>query len=202
QPYAIWPDLNLELNPQVPPVQEALATGLTMRAELNIVRVLRAELDTENLPIARGVLQQADPALGIEPGKRSHLCKLLGLHDEDELAIRDGQLLRLLREREEQIAAEIRAHLTALEIRGQQVLLATRQVEYAKHTLDDLIELRRAGRGMPLDISQAELRVFQEEHEQINRFLAWKRAQVELAAALGVLAAECGYDVTKYGCCY
>lgn len=202
QPYAIWPDLNLELNPQVPPVQEALATGLTMRAELNIVRVLRAELDTENLPIARGVLQQADPALGIEPGKRSHLCKLLGLHDEDELAIRDGQLLRLLREREEQIAAEIRAHLTALEIRGQQVLLATRQVEYAKHTLDDLIELRRAGRGMPLDISQAKLRVFQEEHEQINRFLAWKRAQVELAAALGVLAAECGYDVTKYGCCY
>ena len=202
QPYTIWPDIGLELRPQVPPVQEALTTGLTMRAELNILRVLRAELSDENLPIARGVLQQADPALGIVPGKQSHICKLLGLHDEDELAIRDGQLLRLLREREEQIAAEIQAQLTALEIRGQQVLLATRQVEYAQHTLDDLIELRRLGRGMPLDISQAELRVFQQEQEQMKRFLAWKRAQVELAASLGVLAAECGFDVTKGGCCY
>lgn len=202
QPYAIWPDLGLELQPQVPPVAEVLATGLSMRAELGILRVMRAELSDETLPIARGVLQQADPTLGIAPGKQSQLCKLIGLHDEDELAIRDGQLRRLLREREEQISAEIQAHLTALEVRAQQVLLAAKQVDEAKRTLDDLNELRRLGRGMPLDVSQAELRVFQLEQEQMKRFLAWKRAQVELAAALGVLAAECGYDVTKVHCCH
>jgi hypothetical protein len=201
QPYALWPDLGLELHPQAPPLEDVLATGMTMRAELNILRIMRAELIDENLPIARGILQQADPSLGITPGKQSHLCKLLGLHEDDELAIRDGQLLRLLREREEQISAEIQAQLTALEVRAQQVLLASTQVDNAKRVLDDLIELRRVGRGMPLDISQAELRVFQQEHELMNRFLAWKRAQVELAASLGVLAAECGFDVTKIGCC-
>ena len=201
QPFAIWPQLDLHLQVEVPPIDEAVATGLTMRAELNILRILRAELSGDTLPIARGVLQQTDPALGIQPGKQSHICKLLNLHEEDELAIRDGQLRRLIQEREEQTSAEIQGYLTAVEVRAQQVLLAQTQVELAQQTVEDLQELQRLGRGTPLEASQAELRLYQLELEQISRFLAWKRARVELAAALGVLAAECGYDVSQVGCC-
>ena len=163
--------------------------------------MLRSELSPENLPIVRGVLQQSDPSLGVPPGKQSRICKLLKLNRDDELATRDGQLLRLIREQQEQISAEIQGHLSALEIRAQQALLARAQVEFAQQTFENLLELQRLGRGMPLETSQAELRLLELQQTRMARFLAWKRAQVELAAAQGVLAMECGYDVHAVGCC-
>ncbi len=200
QPRPIWPAVDLTIDPAPIDVEAAVGAALSQRAELQILRVTRAENSPENLVIVRGVLQQADPSLGVPPGKQSQLCKLLKLHQDDELATRDGQLARLIQEHQEQISSQVQGHVTATEVRAQQTLLARTQVEQSEQTLRNLEELRKLGRITPLDPRQAELQLLDLRQQLVARCLAWKRARAELLAAQGVLAMECGYGYHAPGC--
>ncbi len=200
QPHPIWPTIDLTIDPLPLSVEQGVSLALSQRAELQILRVTRAENSEENLPIVRSVLQQSDPSLGVPPGKQSWLCKLLKLNQDDELATRDGQLSRLILENQEQISSQVQGFVTSANVRAQQTLLAQTQVEHSEQTLQNIRQLRALGRGDPLAPQQTELQVLQLRQSLFARYLAWKRARVELAAAEGLLALECGYGYHAHGC--
>ena len=200
QPQAIWPAYNLALDPVPVDVEASVGLAISQRSELQVLRITRSENSPENLPIVRGVIQQFDPSLGVPPGKQSRLCKLLKLNQDDELATRDGQLARMILEHQEQISSQVQGYATMADVRAQQVLLAQQQVEQADLTYRNLEELRRIGRGTPLDPRQALLQLLELKQNLLSRYLDWKRARVQLAAAQGLLAMECGYGYHAPGC--
>jgi outer membrane protein TolC len=172
-------------------VQRAIATGLAMRPDLNLLRMLINELDPKTLPFASGALQQADVSLGL-PSLGSHpLALLKSSCDEAAVEIRRSQLATLLQDREQARAAEIRRAVEDVETLVRQGQLAEQTIGTWQERLHDLDQRLKEGTGTPLDISTAKLRLLEARTTLVKRTAEARIAEIRLLEAQGLLAAGC-----------
>jgi outer membrane protein TolC len=174
-------------------VDRAVATGLTMRPDLNLLRMLIHELDPKTLPFASGVLQQVDGSLGVpSPGAHSLALPLLkSSHDDAALEVRRSQLVALLQEREQAKAAEIRRAVEDVETVVRQMQLAERTIRTWQERLKDLDQRLKEGTGTPLDISTAKLRLLEARTTLVKHAAEARIAEIRLHEAQGILATGC-----------
>jgi hypothetical protein len=186
-------------------VDEAIAVGLRTRADLAILARLGETIDLETLGVARTGLRQTDSALGIPPlPTRSGI---FGLRMEAgdatvEVAVRREQLAIANAQRTRQASDEIRLAVTTLDTRLREIAIARDVLENRRRRTSDLTAQRATGAANAFEISAARLDELAAESRLVDRITAWRIAQVNLRAAQGLLADECGFGVeTARGNC-
>jgi hypothetical protein len=190
----LWPTADLTIDWTAVNADAAVETGLAYRPDLAIVRLLRASLDRETLPIIRVALQHKDSTLGIPPGRQSPLCRMLKPHLEEELATRRGQLRRLYNEQAQAAELEIRSAAQSVESSLHQVAAAKETLESRQQRLRQMRELLELGKATSFEVLAAEVDELQADGELLHQIVALRIAQVKLKAAQGLLAIECGFS--------
>ena len=193
-PLPIWPEADLKVTAPVD-VEQAVSNGLAMRADLGMLRMLKASLDEDTLSAVRSGFQSIDALLGNSSTGR---CAIGGLShrgsDADEVETRRRQLTNFLRDRELIVSEEIREAVYILDTRLLQIALAKQKRDTLQARLGLLKEKRSTGQVTASDVTQAQLDAIQAESELVHQVVAWKIAEVKLKRAQGLLAWECGYD--------
>lgn len=195
QTHALWPVVDLKVTVERTDADEAVATGLASRADLALFSVLADELSPQTLPAARGVLARLDPLLaGLAP-RRSFLGGTLYQGQiASEAEVRHGQLQELLAAQRRAAEDEIRRAAADVETTLRQVGLAKDKLDHWDRQLRRLQEDRKArGSVSPLEVTAAQLEVYQAETELFKALIQWKIALVKLKQSQGLLASECGY---------
>jgi hypothetical protein len=173
-------------------VPGAVATGLAMRPNLNLLRMLIHELDQKTLLFAMGVLQQAEAIVGV-PTTGSHPFAFLKAKcDDTAVEVRRSQLITLLRDREQAAAAEIRRAVEAVETDVRQMRLAEQTIGSWQERLRNLDDRMREGTATPLDISAAKLRLLEARTTLVRHATEARISEIRLREAQGILAAGCG----------
>ncbi len=200
-PWLFWPDTPLAVDPAPIDVETAIATGLSQRAELGLLRVLLAHLTPETLPVARATLGSANALLGLQPPTACGACIAQLLHcgtcdscaEVAEVAARRRQLQQQLADREQAVISEVRQAAAESEARLAQVLYAREALASWQRRVAELEERIATGDATFLDVSAARLEILRAKDQLVTAVVGWHLAQVQLSYAQGLLAAECGF---------
>jgi hypothetical protein len=199
-PTPIWPEVDLTVVAQGADAESAVATGLTTRADLAILRLLVTTLDVETLPAARSALQQVDASLGSQGSQLRAVQELLHPAQSDrEVDVRRCQLQRLLSERERMAIQQILAAAATVDTNLRQIAIAKDACHQRRQRLEQLDEKRSAGSVTPLERAAAQLEMIRADRDLIHQVVEWRIAQVKLKEAQGSLAVECGCGVCGNG---
>lgn len=199
-----WP--RVEWAPDLAPidVDAAVAEGLPHRADIRSLQIVRCKLDKATVPVARLVLKVADATLGSvapAPGLLHHLrcgdCK------DHEIAVRCQQLSLMQADATQLAIAKIKSAAYKVAVQQDRVRLAKDAVDGRRRELERLNALRKVEDISIFEISAARGRVFDAEASLVEKVIELKVAEVALKEVQGLLAVECGYDVTICGehCC-
>jgi outer membrane protein TolC len=172
-------------------VERAIATGLAMRPDLNLLRMLINELDPKTLLFALGVLQQVDGGLGIPPAGTHPLSILKAPCDQATVELRRSQLVTLLQDREQARAAEIRRAVEDVETEVRQMRLAEQTIGTWQERLKDLDQRMKEGSATPLDITSSKLRLLEARTKLVKHTTEARIAEIRLRESQGILAAGC-----------
>ncbi len=178
------------LLPSAPQPDEAVALGLQLRPDLNLIRDVAAHLDQSSLPIAVGVLQTIDPALGLTlPGG----CPLPFCKTGD-VEGRRRQLCIALARQSETAAGDIRAAAEKLRGIGDRYGETAETARLRRSELDRL-ENRRASGGdvSAAAVTTARLAAIDADSTRDQWACEYRKTWATLRAAQGMLAVECGY---------
>jgi hypothetical protein len=195
----LWPCEDFRVLGDPIDLEAAVAVGLANRAELQLLRSLRQQLDAATLPAVRQVLQAADPLLGMakKPGPCPLLGKLLAAcrctgKDDEELEARRRQLDQALADRERAVAQEVRRAVYT--VRGQVELVITAQERVASYEakVRDLEEGEAKGSVAYPEVTTARLEWLKARGDLAKEVMAWEIARVDLKKAQGLLPLECG----------
>jgi hypothetical protein len=173
-------------------VQGAVTIGLARRPNLNLLRMLIHELDPKTLPLAMGVLQQAEASVGLPTAGAHPLAFLKAKCDDTTVEIRRSQLITLLQDREQAAASEIRRAVETVETDVRQMRLAEQTIGSWQDRLKNLDDRTREGLATPLDISTAKLRLLEARTTLVRHATGARIAEIRLREAQGILAAGCG----------
>ncbi len=114
-----------------------------------------------------------------------------------EAATRRGQIQGLLGRQEQAAAEEIRRAADTVEARLREIALAKRNRDSCQNRLER-VQARRGADGVTaLDVTRAQLDLYQAESELVGKVVAWKIAEVKLLEAQGALPIECGYPLPQ-----
>ncbi len=199
-----WPDIDLNVDPSVPLVEEAQMTGLAQRADLAALRVAAGGgLRTMRAGLGMAGLSAAGHLAGA-----SGLCKhLFGKHHE--ASIRADQLAGAVADKQRAVRYEVSQAVATVGSRLNLIVLAEQRLE----SLRDHREAVRQKSELPADSQMRPTTVFDVRRATIGELMAeqdlfqdvieWKVAVAKLMEAEGELAVECGYtEVFDYtGCC-
>jgi outer membrane protein TolC len=203
-----WPDIGLQVDPNVPVVEEVQMTALAQRADLAALRVAAGSGGVESM---RTMLGQTGAGLGLATGG----CKLLSLlhfrATGDEAAIREEQLQGAVADKERAIRNEVAQAVATIQARLNLIVIAQQRLE---HTRDHREAVRRKMEA-PLvsgsadvrpttafDVRKATLTALVAQQDLFQDVIEWKVAVAKLKEAEGELAIECGYlDVFEYAQC-
>lgn len=193
-----WPVVKLTVDAAPVDIELAVAEGLQMRPELNLLRFVERNLDEETLPVARAVLGGISGALGTQPTSKT-CCSLLALaklmcagSDEAEAAARRRQLRQYRIDRERAVEAEIRRAVFEVEARLKQVAVAKERLGEAELNFSEATERQRAGRGSFVEATEAQTSALEARGGLVRAVVAWELARVSLREAQGLLIFECG----------
>jgi hypothetical protein len=190
-PVAIWPVADLRAEYAEIDIDDAVAEGLALRADLAILRRLDGSFGVDTLPAARGTLMQADPMLG-QPSLPTR--RLGGLFADSgssyaEVASRQNQISLLHADRERAAADEIRQAAITVQSKYREIALAKDSLASWNGRVADLSKRREAGGGVsPFEITAAEAEAVRAESTLTSRVVDWKIAEVKLEQAQGALA--------------
>ncbi len=189
-----WPDVPLAVRAELPDLEPAIATGLTRRSELVLLRRLTVELNADTVAAARRALVSLDPSLGLAPNTSDSLRRWLQCACQScEEPLRRRQLAALLAYREESVAAEIQQAWYDLAAALRRATVLGEKRATAAGQLADAERLRSTGGTTQWQIVSAELAVIHAEADLLRGILALRRAEVVFQQAQGQLAADCGY---------
>jgi hypothetical protein len=190
----IWPVADLEVDTAPVDADEAVAAGLTHRADLEALRRLRGSLSADTLPIVRAALGGVNPLLGGKPVACSLLAALgCSRSKSSEVASRQGQVDQLLAYQERAVVTEVRQAVETLNARSRELTLAKQISNSRQQDLKRLEQRREADGVTAFDLLAARLALIESESDQVHRAMAWKIARARLKQAQGLLAVECGY---------
>ena len=179
------------LVPQPPSVQQAVAEGLGARADLNLLRTVIRQLERRTLPIAVGVLQQFDPAVGVAP---PDFLPCNWIAADARAATRRRQLCTALSRQEELIAGNVEAAVLILQGIWEQHARAEEAVAHREAEVSRLesrrdVDLEVSG----ADITAARLERLGAEAERDRLAHEYQKSEANLRTLQGLLAVECGY---------
>jgi len=189
-----WPETTLVAEPSDIDIDFEVSRGLELRAELRAVRATHYSLDTKTLPVARGVLQTADAALGSATETRGLRLIRRFADAEQEVAVRDRQLATLTHDTEQTVGAEIRRAVDELETTRRYLTLASAKLVSRDNRLKRLEVQRRKGTATAIDVNIANVQRIEAKSEVLNHVVALRVAEISLKQAQGLLAQECGYE--------
>ena len=189
-PTPLWPADALRISAKEIEVEQAIATALRCRPDLNLLRTLAGNDNGSRLTNA--VLNSVNPLLGnIDP---SHpLAVLFALVKKDPTKIESNtqrQLLGLLFSREQQAEAEVRAAVAVL--RGNRTAAAAKAAEVRNLVLRvaDLEKCAAAGQQVTLELITARLDLLKSRGELLQAVADWHVSDVKLRQAMGLLVRE------------
>lgn len=190
----IWPDGKLRVVFEPLDADSALAIGVETRADLTMLRLLAATLDTNALATARSALRQRESSLGNHsPALRDMLQVLQSKRGEREIRLRQRQLAALLSTHYKTVAGEIRGRVAQVEARQGQIRLSKHKLDQRRRRLSELRRQQQAGGATAFDVFHERLEIIRVEGELMKHVVAWKIAQGKLKQAQGLLAEQCGY---------
>jgi hypothetical protein len=194
----IWPATDLSVNVQPVDFEAAVQDALALRPELAMLRRLRSTLDTGSLAGARQALSQVNALLG-SPAEAPCVFSPLGLHTalvkrkvaNRELAQRRQQLAIYQRQREQQIADQVRDAAATVEARLRQIALSKETTQRWDTRIAELQDRSTTGGATFAEVVAARLSRQQAQSDLTGQVAAWKIALVRLKEAQGLLVAEC-----------
>lgn len=188
-PLPLWPDDPLRIRPEDVDVEQAVRTGLYYRPDLNLLRTLLSDNGRAADDLASSLLKQVSPLL-------AHLQSnpIIGvLLPNNRRAQREStkrQLESMLRDRERQAEAEIRAG--ALTLRGDRLACEAKaaEVRRQKATLEEVEKRAAAGQPVAAELTKARLDLWKAQGELLQAVIDWQRADVKLRKSMGLLVRE------------
>jgi hypothetical protein len=196
-----WPDVNLQVDPALPPLDEAQGIALAQRADLAALRVAESGGSTGAM---RAVLGLSGAGLGGSSGMCG-LCSLLHFRAAaDEAAARADQLQSAIADKQRTIRHEVAQAIATIDARLNQVAIAQRRVESLRQHLENLRQTSSNVAGASFDLRRARLAVLAAEQDVFHDVIEWKIAIVKLHEAEAQLAIDCGYmaALNYLNCCY
>lgn len=190
-PTPVWPGDRLRVADEVPDPEEAVRTGLHYRPDLNLLRVLAAHADRGG-ELTNAVLTSVNPLLG-STDPANPLAALVAVLKKEPTryeAKLHRQLTGLLRTRERQADAEIRAAVA--ELRGARATAAAKaaEVRVLRARVDELETRRAAGENVAAELVAARVDLLKQRGELIQAAADWHAADVRLRRATGLLVRE------------
>ncbi len=192
-PLPLWPTDPLKVKPDDVDVEQAVATGLRYRSDLNALRVLA---DGNAADMADGLLKSINPLLGKLASDNPVvalfapiLAPFTGKPERRE-AETTARVAGVLQARERQADAEIRA--AAALMRGNRFAVAARAMDM-KQVEARLAELRKresAGLNVTADLITAKLDLLKAKGDLLTAVIEWHAAEVKLRQAMGLLVRE------------
>lgn len=192
-PLPLWPADPLKVQADDVDVEQAVATGLRYRPDLNALRVLA---DGNAADMADGLLRSINPLLGKLASDNPLvalfapiLAPFTGKPERRE-AETTARVAGVLQARERQADAEIRA--AAALLRGNRFAVAARAMD-VKQVEARLVELRKresAGLNVTADLITAKLDLLKAKGELLTAATDWHAAEVKLRQAMGLLVRE------------
>jgi outer membrane protein TolC len=197
-----WPDISLQVDPAVPPVEEAQMTALAQRADLAALRVaasggpetVRTLLSLSGMPVAGA----------------SGLC----LHPRakhEQAAIREEQIQGAIADKQRTIRHEVAQAVATIQARLNQIALAEQRLELLRDHREAVRRKQESGvRSQEsaerpttmFDLRKATIAALAADQDLFHDVIEWKVAVSKLKEAEGELAIECGFtDVFDYANC-
>jgi hypothetical protein len=172
-------------------VELAIATGLAMRPDLNLLRMLISELDPKTLPFAQGVLVQVESSVGIPTAGSHPLALLKRSCDDTAVEIRRSQLVTLLQDLEQARVAEIRRAVETVETEVRQMRLAEQTIGTWLERLRDVDRHIKEGTATQLELPTSRLRLLEARSNLVRHTTEARIAEIRLREAQGILATGC-----------
>jgi outer membrane protein TolC len=190
--YRIWPTDPLLVTGEDPDPGHCVAEGLARRADLNLLRALRAGLDARTLPVATQVLSTVSPLLGGPSGGGKWLTDLaaaiLPCLKNGAVEAARRQVEALLQARERQAAQEITTAARLVASRRVEARLASLRAELAGNKVKDLEERLNKGLNVRTELTTARLDAVKDRSERVHAAADFMVACVRLTQAMGLLA--------------
>jgi outer membrane protein TolC len=188
----IWPTDPLLVTGEDPDPVRCVAEGLARRPDLNVLRVLGAELSARTLPVATQALRTVSTLLGGPAGGCKWLtdlaAQLLPCLKNGAVETARGQVDELLQARERHAAQEIATAARLVAARRVQAQLASLRVELAGRKVKDLEERLNKGENVRTELTTARLDALKDRGDQVHAAADFTVAWVRLVQAMGLLA--------------
>ena len=187
----IWPSEPLRVRTEEISVEEAVATGLQYRPDLNLLRTL-ASGGKNGGKLANAMLKSVNPLLGAtDPNNCLVILLALMGHPSRAASTTERQIKELLDTRERQASGEIQSAV-AIE-RGALATVAVKQAQmlHLEHRVADLEKKVAAGvAGAINDLAVTRLEKLKVQGELLGAVADWHIADVKLRQAMGLLVRE------------
>jgi hypothetical protein len=191
----IWPTERLCVRPAKVDEEACVATALTYRADLNLLRALLAGLNARTLPVARQVLGGVSPLLSGAatprgPGAALLLAVLACLAGDEVDAVR-RQVEDLLAERERQVVREVRDAVRQVNAQAELIGFALERDGLARGKARATQERERKGLPVGADLPKARLDANKAAGDLLHEVVDYNLALARLRQTEGLLWLEC-----------
>lgn len=188
----LWPQYEYAVQVTVYDPEREVARGLASRPELAGLRTLQNDLDAETVDVAKRLLAGVNGLLG---GSGGGAAGILGIAtalrrsraDAAEVAARRAQVEQYTRDREQEIATDIRQAVDNIAARLREVALAEETRQAWERRVEDLRQRREVGRATYADVVTAQLALLRAQSAEVSGIVAWQIAEVKLREAQGLL---------------
>lgn len=192
-PLPLWPSDPLAVRGGDPDVEQAVATGLHYRPDLNLLRVLA---DGSAGEMANAVLTGANPLLGALKADNplaalfAPILAPLLKEPKRQQAAANARVAGVLQGRERQAEAEIRAAVALL--RGHRAAVAARtlDVKQVENHIAELEKRQRAGLNVTAELVAAKFDLLKAKGDLLTAATDWHAAEVKLRQTMGLLVRE------------
>jgi hypothetical protein len=190
----IWPLVKLSVKQEPIDVADAVAKGLAERPDLKLLRTVLHDLNCRTLPAVEKMLSSVNVLLTGPPSPQGPVSSvvasiLVRFATGGVSHVREG-LESLLKDREQQAAAEIRSAIQEIEAHYQRTILAREQMALTAKKVAELDEKKKKGMG-DAELTRARLDHFKVRGDLLHEVAAWEIGHVHLRQAQGLLVQEC-----------
>ncbi len=196
-PVAIWPAADLKVTVEAIDVASAVAVGMELRPDVELLRQLLRSVDGDTLAVVRSALGRIDGALGLPVlSARGFRRRSDRTREQEEVRLRRNQLRELLKGQQSLAAEEIRNAAMDVTAALDRIAVAKETLGNRRQRVKSLQQKRGAAGGTTaFDISAARMQAIEAQRDLVHQVIAWRIAQVKLEETQGLLAFECGYEL-------
>jgi hypothetical protein len=193
----LWPVGDFAVPAESVDLAAAVALGMAHRPELQFLRQASEDAGLGNLSELRKALSASNALLGTSGGP----CKkLIAILCKDETGNRRQQLQQLQRQREREIADDIREAAQDMNAQVRLIAISYARSRHAAAKLKEAEDKQAKGTGSVFEVSSARLTWLKAKDQQVREVIAWHLAQTRLQEAQGILTQGCDPHADLLSC--